>query len=333
MPSSFRSPVVCRFVVTLSLLLPMIATSQILDVRDLSATQIESLDRQRTVVILQGGILEEHGPFLPVYSDGWMNEFMTKQLAEALVARPGWKVVIFPVVPLGSGGANELAGKRSFAGTFAVRPATLRSVYMDLADELGLQRFRWVFLMNAHGAPSHSRALFDACDYFHDTYKHTMVHLWGLGPMGQWFADAQRLWDETARKENGFLVHADMLETSYTLFLRPSAVQPGYSGATSYGSSTMTDVLQVAQRRDWPGYVGAPRLATAAFGAQAMQDAVKRITRIATDILDGLDPQSIPRREDVINSGPEQQKVDAAASAYDAALEKKQTEWLRLKRA
>jgi creatinine amidohydrolase len=240
--------------------------------------------------------------------------------------------LIFPVVPLGSGGANELAGKRSFPGTFAVRPATLRSVYMDFADELGLQGFRWIFLMNAHGAPSHSRALFDACDYFHDTYKYTMVHLWGLAPMGQWFADSQRLWDEPARKENGFLVHADMLETSYTLFLRPSAVQPGYSGAVSYGSSTMADVLRVAERPGWPGYVGAPRLATAAFGAQALRDATERITKIATQILDGRNPDSFPRREDVVESGPEQGKVDAAATAYDAALQKKQTDWLKTRK-
>jgi creatinine amidohydrolase/Fe(II)-dependent formamide hydrolase-like protein len=147
--------------------------------------------------------------------------------------------------------------------------------------------------------------------------------------MGQWFGDAQQLWDERARQENGFLVHADMLETSYTLFLRPSAVQPGYSGATSYGSSTMADVLRTAERRDWPGYVGAPRLATAAFGAKALQDATERLAKLATQILDGRDPQAIPRRDDVISSGAEQRKVDAQATAYDAELEKKQTEWLR----
>jgi creatinine amidohydrolase/Fe(II)-dependent formamide hydrolase-like protein len=310
-------------------LLPMVGASQILDVRDLTAVQIASLDRQRTAVILQGGILEEHGPYLPIYSDGWMNEYMTRQLADALVARPGWKVLIFPVLPLGSGGANELAGKRSFAGTFAVRPATLRSVYMDLADELGLQGFRWIFLMNAHGAPSHSRALFDACDYFRDTYGGSMVHLWGLAPMGQWFQDSQQLWNEEARKENGFLVHGDMLETSYLLFLRPSAIQAGYSDAPSYGSSTMGDVLRAAERPDWPGYVGAPRFATAARGAQALRDATGRITQLVTEILAGRDARSIPRRDEVVHSGPEQEKVDAAATSYDAALEKKQDEWLR----
>jgi len=199
---------------------------------------------------------------------------------------------------------------------------------MDLADELGLQGFRWVFLMNAHGAPSHSRALFDACDYYRDTYGYTMVHLWGLAAMGQWFQDSFLLWDEKARNENGFLVHADMLETSYTLFLRPSAVAPEYSAATTHGNSTMSDVLRVAKMPDWPGYVGAPRLANAALGAQALRDATERITKIASEVLDGRDARSIPRRDDVLHSGPEQNEVDAAATAYDAALEKKQAEWL-----
>ena len=154
--------------ICLLLILPGIGMAQILDVRDLNVNDIRALDRQRTAVILQGGILEEHGPYLPVYSDGWVNEYLTRQLAEALVARPGWKVVIFPVIPLGSGGANELGLKHSYPGTFAIRPATLRALYMDLADELGQQGFRWVFLIDIHGAPSHNRALFDACDYYRD---------------------------------------------------------------------------------------------------------------------------------------------------------------------
>lgn len=51
---------------------------------------------------------------------------------------------------------------------------------MDLADELGGQGFRWVFIVHLHGAPNHSRALDEAGDYFHDTYGGWMVHLAGL---------------------------------------------------------------------------------------------------------------------------------------------------------
>src|SRR5574342_200428 len=83
-----------------------IAVCQILDLRDLNVDEIRSLDRQRTAVMLQGGILEQHGPYLPLYADGWLNEYLTRELAEAIVARPGWKLLAFPAIPLGSGGAN-----------------------------------------------------------------------------------------------------------------------------------------------------------------------------------------------------------------------------------
>src|SRR5512143_1632609 len=128
-PSSAKRPLCLALWVLVTL--PTISVCQILDLRDLRADEIRSLDRGKTVEILQGGILEEHGPYLPIYTDGWTNEYLTKQMAEALVTRTGWKVLIFPPVPLGSGGANELGRKRSFPGTFAVRPVTLRAVYLD----------------------------------------------------------------------------------------------------------------------------------------------------------------------------------------------------------
>ena len=48
--------------------------AQILRVADLNTEEIRALDRARTVVILPGGILEQHGPYLPSYSDGYFNE-------------------------------------------------------------------------------------------------------------------------------------------------------------------------------------------------------------------------------------------------------------------
>jgi hypothetical protein len=42
--------------------LPLMAYSQVLDFVSLNTRQIEQLDRSKTVVIIAGGILEEHGP-------------------------------------------------------------------------------------------------------------------------------------------------------------------------------------------------------------------------------------------------------------------------------
>ena len=84
---------------------------------------------------------------------------LTQDLAEAIVERPGWNALIFPLIPLGNGGANEIGRKYSFSETYTVRFSTLRAVFMDLATELGEQGFRWIFVVHLHGAPNHNRAL------------------------------------------------------------------------------------------------------------------------------------------------------------------------------
>ena len=48
------------------------AFAQIYHVKDMNTEQIRALDRETTVVILPGGILEQHGPYLPSFTDGYM---------------------------------------------------------------------------------------------------------------------------------------------------------------------------------------------------------------------------------------------------------------------
>ena len=75
------------------------AAAQVYALADMNTRQIQALDRQRTVVLIPGGILEEHGPYLPSYTDGYAVEAYTRALATAIVARPGWTVVVFPQGP------------------------------------------------------------------------------------------------------------------------------------------------------------------------------------------------------------------------------------------
>ena len=123
---------------SLGMLVALSSSAQILDVRELNTTQIRALDPARTVVLLTGGILEEHGPYLPSYSDGYQTEFIVSRLAEAIIVRPGWTVIRFPAIPLGTMPASEIGGKFSFPGSYSVRTATFRAVYMDLEQTLAM---------------------------------------------------------------------------------------------------------------------------------------------------------------------------------------------------
>src|SRR4030095_3858931 len=174
-----------RGLLTLAVCTTQIATpsrleAQIYHLEEMNTEQIRALDRARTVIIMPGGILEQHGPYLPSWSDAYFGQRLASDLATEIGKRPGWKAVFFPMMPLGSGGANEIAEKWSYPGSYTVRPATLRAVYMDLATSLGEQGFRWIFVVNSHGSPKHNVVLDEAGDYFRDTFGGHMVHVTGI---------------------------------------------------------------------------------------------------------------------------------------------------------
>ena len=60
------------------------AGAQILRLTDLNAAQLRALDRSKTVVLLTGGMLEEHGPYLPAYTDGILSERLTQEIAQSI---------------------------------------------------------------------------------------------------------------------------------------------------------------------------------------------------------------------------------------------------------
>jgi creatinine amidohydrolase/Fe(II)-dependent formamide hydrolase-like protein len=305
------------------------ASAQIYRVAEMNVEQITSLDKQKTVVLLPGGILEQHGPYLPSGSDTLMNAWWTQALAEAIVARPGWKVLVFPTVPLGTSGANVLGGKYNFPGSYTVRPETERAVFMDLASDIGEQGFRWIFVIHAHGSPLHNLMLDQAGDYFRDVYKGKMVNLAGL-LVKPTESEISRT-AEVLKEEGAFEVHAGMSETSRILFLRPDLVPLSYLTAKPFTANNPSEAVRLARSGNWLGYLGSPRLATAAYGALKMRSDANEFNRLALAILDGLDERTITRVSDVAFKNKDVAEIEAGTSKHYAGIERRQTEWMKKK--
>jgi creatinine amidohydrolase/Fe(II)-dependent formamide hydrolase-like protein len=232
--------------------------------------------------------------------------------------------VLFPTIPLGSAGANVIGRKYVFPGTYAVRTSTLRAVFMDLATEFGEQGFRWVFVVNGHGASNHNRALHEAGDYFRDTYAGRMVNIMGLTVPGDPVPPDPHPLTEAEQKEDGFTVHAGAIETSATLFLRPDLVGD-ISQAKPVTGANWRDLVELAKRPDWPGYFGSPRLATAARGA-AWTGWIKIQVDYALAILDGADERQTQRRG---IGGDDSLGLERDGLAHEAEVERKQQAWLK----
>jgi creatinine amidohydrolase/Fe(II)-dependent formamide hydrolase-like protein len=301
--------------------------AQVIRIAEMNTRQIQALNLHQTVVLIPGGILEEHGPYLPSYTDGYAIDAYTQELAKAIVARPGWTVVLFPQIPLGNDPANTIGGKRVFPGSYPVRMVTLRAIYMDLANELGEQGFRWVFLVHNHGAPNHHKALNQASDYFHDVYGGTMVHLFGLKPVFLCCGIEDQMFSPKEREEEGFTVHAGAAEQSEILFLHPEFVPADYRAADSLSGRNFADLVRMAKVDGWPGYFGAPRLASAAMGAQAFTLSSQKLKEMALQILDGLEYRKIPRYADEMD--PLNVVGEKAELEYEQALEKRELDWLK----
>lgn len=299
--------------------------AQIYHVQEMNTEQIKALDREKTVVLLPVGILEEHGPYLPSGSDVYITDRRTSDLANALVERPGWKVLVFPLIPLGTGPANTVGRKYVFPGSYTVRPSTLRTIFMDLGSDLGEQGFRWIFIVNAHLGLSHNRILNQAGDYFRDTYGGHMVNLAAL----IYRPPSQSLRSEEEEREDAGSAHAGASETSLLLYFRPELVNPGYKNAQPLPYRDQKQRIEIARATDWPGYWGSPRFATAAAAAARWKGNSSRLTELAHKILDGFDYSQMKRHGDeVIASEP---TGEITFAQHNQEIESKQQEWLKKK--
>lgn len=316
-----------------ALLVPATVWSQVVRVADLNTRQIAALDRARTVVILQGGMLEEHGPYLPAFTDGILSERLTESLARGLAtAQTGWTVLVFPPVSVGASGSNEIGGRFVFPGTYAVRPSTLRALFMDLATELGEQGFRWVFVVHVHGSPLHIEAIDAAGDFFHATYGGVMVNLWGLVPVLAGWGRALSTAADTVRREDGLSLHGGVDETSMLLHLAPRLVAADFRSAPTITASDYDAAFALARRDGWPGYLGAPRLATAELGERIWASFSAAALQTALEILNGRDPSGYQRYVPLLERNALYRGWITNARARDSALGERQQAWLLARR-
>jgi creatinine amidohydrolase len=157
------------------------ARSGIHKLEELRAPQVDAFDRARTMFILPVGMLEVHGPHLPIGTDtlGLLYEAAAaaKRVSQAM---PNWNVVMMPPVHYGQAGANELGGLLTHPGTYAIRQSTLRSLVADVGGQVAQNGFKWIFVLNGHGSPTHNVAISEACDFVSETFGVTMLHVTAL---------------------------------------------------------------------------------------------------------------------------------------------------------
>lgn len=300
---------------------------QVFHFKEMTTTQVDSLDMERTAVIIPIGLMEEHGPYLPLFMDGYFNEKLSEQIGEEIARNKGFNVLIFPTIPLGIGSPEMMAGTDIYPGVVFFRPPTFRAVLMDIGDMLAVQGFKWVFIVGRHGSPVHNIVINQACDYVNANYETKMVGLSSLS-YHTW-EPAVELLTEVEKAENGLDIHAGMEETSRLLHIAPDLVHPDYVNATPYTAKTPNDFIPIMKSGDWKGYFGSPRLASVEAGKASLEKNVHNYSELAIKVMDGFDFKTLPRIGEPLEKLPENAK-DAIHNIMELSREfsEKQNKWL-----
>ncbi len=231
-----------------------------------------------------------------------------------------------PTIPLGTFPASEIGGQYGFPGSYTVRTATLRAVFMDLATDLGEGGFKYVVLVNLHGGPTHNVALDDAAAFFGDMYGGRMIHVTGLASVQG--AVPRDVFTTAQRSAEGFSPHADADEHSRVLFLRPDTVAPDLASAPALIARNFDEAVAIARRPGWPGYFGTPAIASASAGSRAMNAIAQAAVDAVLRVLDGDAGDAMRRVADGMLSDAGFKRLTDTSLEHERQVEARETEWL-----
>jgi creatinine amidohydrolase len=124
---------------------------------ELPFPEIEKLARSGSaLVILPVGVVEEHGPHLPVGLDCLAAEAYAASAAPHLEEK-GYEVVVAPTINYGVARAAL-----DFPGTLSIEPQTLQSLVIEIGRSLARHGLNRQVILNGHRDLRHMKALDDA---------------------------------------------------------------------------------------------------------------------------------------------------------------------------
>jgi creatinine amidohydrolase len=310
--------------------------SNIHKLEELTWPQVDALARDRTLFVLPMGMVEEHGPHLPVGADTLAVTYeangVSKRVSRAL---PDWNVVMMPPISYGHGGANQLGDMPIHPGTYAIRQSTLRSLVADLGGQVAQNGFKWIFVVNGHGAPTQSIAINEACDFVSETFSVTMLHLTGLFRADEAIQSIgekinARHYSAAERSSFGMDVHAGVGETSGMLAVRPDLVRSSYRKLPSRAGRSLDELREIATTPGWQGYLSSPARATAQYGRaveawwiDGFTDLILRAVRGEDMFAQARSPETVP---------PAVAPILEKALANEDEFERQLENWLRERR-
>jgi creatinine amidohydrolase len=256
--------------------------------------QIEKAAREGSIVLFPVGVIEEHGPHLPLAVDVY-GSYLQSRMIKSELERKGIKSLIAPPFYWG---INVATG--SFGGSFSCREETMISVLFDAMSSLKKWGFDRIFFINHHMDGGHMKALNQAIQKARNEIGmgiYLVIDQFfakGLGPK----ADEPHLLVYESLFPSGppsryLNIHAEGHETSFMWHYLPELVNEEVWKTLKPTDLSFDDFLvwvkggTEARKVTPQGYFGDPTTASPERGREEMESYGKRAAGVIEDFLQG----------------------------------------------
>ena len=244
---------------------------------DMTSPEIGALDRNRTVVILPIGSVEQHGNHMPVGTDT-----MLAQAVSLAAAEVDAEIAVMPPPWYGFS-----AHHMRFPGSVTLKAETLMAVVDDIVASVVGHGFRRILIVNGHGGNG------GIIDVLGSTLGHKHYGIARIAAL-TYFALARDAIANLRKSQSGGMGHACEFETSMIQHLHPELVKLDRAEVIypDPGSRYLTtDLLRGSAIRTYhdfgdlspTGTLGDPSLASAEAGAAFFRAVVAELNAFIAD--------------------------------------------------
>lgn len=238
----------------------------------LSETNWSALKHEKIeLAILPWGATEAHNYHLPYSTDNIEADLIASESAR-LAYEKGAKIIVLPTIPFGVN-----TGQRDIYLDISINPSTQLAILADIIDVLNYQKIHKLLILNSHGGNDFKPIVRELGLKFPEMF---------IG-----IADWYKALDKSKYFENPG-DHADEMETSLLLFLRPDLVLP----VDKWGKGTEKKIKIKAFKegwawteRKWPMVtedtgIGNPELANRKKGEKYFKDLTIHISNLFCEL-------------------------------------------------